>query len=444
LREYDSAGNMRLGYERQLDEYRDEVYGTGHRSLYGRDEKLRFYHQYGRQVPDVGEPDGADDLKQEFRYDALGRRVLVRNLHRPFCDPQERDCTHAIERYIWDGDQLLWELRAPGDTSDNLEVQYTSGREYGRVAYVHGRGIDVPLGIARWNYVAGASFLLVPHLDWRGQWELGTDEDGERYPECGADPNCVRIGWPSTAVRSYLEKLGAEGEGDWVGSLLRDQRDPSGFLYRRNRYYDPMAGRFTQPDPIGLAGGINLYGFSGADPANFADPFGLCPPLYLCRLLTATVRVQTRYAHLQSSSVSAGATIASGGQVGLVGTTGGSTGPHLHFETRVIEPGAGVALANVNSTPVDPQLVSGFEDPLPGASVSDGFGPRIDPFTGQEEMHYGVDRPAPAGTSVGAAAPGAVVFSGNLSSYGNVVYINHTVPLVFVLPAMSNDEEDEE
>ena len=138
---------MRLGYERQLDEYRDEVYGTGHRSLYGRDEKLRFYHQYGRQVPDVGEPDGADDLKQEFRYDALGRRVLVRNLHRPFCDPQERDCTHTIERYVWDGDQILWELRAPGDTSDNLEVQYTTGREYGLVAYVHGRGIDVPLGI---------------------------------------------------------------------------------------------------------------------------------------------------------------------------------------------------------------------------------------------------------------------------------------------------------
>jgi len=47
LREYDSAGNMRFGYERQLDEYRDEVYGTGHRSLYGADEKLRYYHQYG-------------------------------------------------------------------------------------------------------------------------------------------------------------------------------------------------------------------------------------------------------------------------------------------------------------------------------------------------------------------------------------------------------------
>jgi uncharacterized protein RhaS with RHS repeats len=37
-------------------------------------------------------------------------------------------------------------------------------------------------------------------------------------------------------------------------------------------------GWFTQIDPIGLAGGLNLYGFAGGDPVNFSDPFGLCPP----------------------------------------------------------------------------------------------------------------------------------------------------------------------
>ena len=30
-------------------------------------------------------------------------------------------------------------------------------------------------------------------------------------------------------------------------------------------------------DPIGLAGGLNLYGYAGGDPVNFSDPFGLCP-----------------------------------------------------------------------------------------------------------------------------------------------------------------------
>ena len=41
-----------------------------------------------------------------------------------------------------------------------------------------------------------------------------------------------------------------------------------------------QAGRsrpFTQQDPIGLAGGANVYGFASGDPVNFADPFGLSP-----------------------------------------------------------------------------------------------------------------------------------------------------------------------
>jgi hypothetical protein len=46
-------------------------------------------------------------------------------------------------------------------------------------------------------------------------------------------------------------------------------------MYMRNRYYDPATGRFTQQDPIGLAGGLNLYGFANGDPVNFNDPFGL-------------------------------------------------------------------------------------------------------------------------------------------------------------------------
>lgn len=32
-------------------------------------------------------------------------------------------------------------------------------------------------------------------------------------------------------------------------------------------------------DPIGLAGGLNLYGYAGGDPINFADPFGRCQEL---------------------------------------------------------------------------------------------------------------------------------------------------------------------
>lgn len=61
----------------------------------------------------------------------------------------------------------------------------------------------------------------------------------------------------------------------WVAGNEQDRG--VGLPYGRNRYYDPAAGRFTQEDPIGLAGGMNLYGFAGGDPVNYSDPFGLAP-----------------------------------------------------------------------------------------------------------------------------------------------------------------------
>ncbi|WP_305076266.1 RHS repeat domain-containing protein, partial [Methylobacter sp. BlB1] len=48
----------------------------------------------------------------------------------------------------------------------------------------------------------------------------------------------------------------------------------TGLHYNLNRYYDPQAGRFIHQDPIGLAGGVNLFQYA-VNPVNWIDPLGL-------------------------------------------------------------------------------------------------------------------------------------------------------------------------
>ena len=57
------------------------------------------------------------------------------------------------------------------------------------------------------------------------------------------------------------------------------EEESSGLLQMGVRFYDPQIGRFTSPDPIGLAGGdLNLYRYVANGVTEAADPSGLGVP----------------------------------------------------------------------------------------------------------------------------------------------------------------------
>jgi murein DD-endopeptidase MepM/ murein hydrolase activator NlpD len=63
--------------------------------------------------------------------------------------------------------------------------------------------------------------------------------------------------------------------------------------------------------------------------------------------------------------------------------------------------------------------------PVVDGWYSSNFGYRIDPFTGMNSFHEGVDFPADPGTPIVAAASGKVVAAGYHPQYGKIVEIDH-------------------
>jgi len=91
-----------------------------------------------------------------------------------------------------------------------------------------------------------------------------------------------------TSQRMTDSSMGVVWEGEFLsfgepffitGSIANNLRFPgqyydqeTGLHYNWNRYYDPRTGRYLTPDPIGLAGGMNLFLYTEGNPINFADP----------------------------------------------------------------------------------------------------------------------------------------------------------------------------
>ncbi|WP_455753186.1 RHS repeat-associated core domain-containing protein [Streptomyces chartreusis] len=141
------------------------------------------------------------------------------------------------------------------------------------------------------------------------------------------------------------------------------EEDGTGLLYYRDRYYDPQTGRFISQDPIGQAGGTNLYQYALSSPTTYTDPSGNSPLIAGCvigGLLDGGLDYLSQ--RLSGRKVAWGQV----GQAAAIGCLGGMLGAGLGAK-------AGARVTNCNSFAADTQVVmaDGTRKPIQDVAVGD-------------------------------------------------------------------------
>ena len=187
----------------------------------------------------------------EFQYDWQGRRIAKR-VYDSAVGGNE-----VTSLFLYDG----WNLIAQANGSKQLTKTFVwgtdlSGTEQGAggvggLLMVDDRASGAGLHFV--GYEGNGNVALLVHAGYgtvNGQYEYGPYGEPIRGTEYMAKLNPFRF---ST---KYTD-------------------DETGLLYYGYRYYSPKDGRWLSKDPIGEAGGINLYAFCENDPVNVIDRNGL-------------------------------------------------------------------------------------------------------------------------------------------------------------------------
>ncbi|HDV0910071.1 TPA: RHS repeat protein, partial [Escherichia coli] len=289
------------------------------------DERTHHYHydSQHRLVFYTRIQHGEPLVESRYLYDPLGRRMAKRVWRR------ERDLTGwmSLSRkpemtwYGWDGDRLttvqtdttrIQTVYQPGSFAPLIRIETDNGeREKAQRRSLaeklqqegseDGHGVVFPAELVRLldrlEEEIRADRVSSESRAWLAQCGL-TVEQLARQVEPEYTParkvhfyHCDHRGLP-LALISEDGNTAWRGEYDEWGNQLNEENpyylhqpyrlpgqqhdEESGLYYNRNRYYDPLQGRYITQDPIGLAGGWSLYAYP-LNPVNGIDPLGLSP-----------------------------------------------------------------------------------------------------------------------------------------------------------------------
>ncbi|MGH8420646.1 MAG: RHS repeat-associated core domain-containing protein, partial [Pseudomonas sp.] len=245
---YDPAANL-------MDGLQSSVGRVTHNKLLSYQDKRYRYDSFGRLIEKRSTRRGL----QRFAYDAESRLVEVRNpdnhVVRMTYDPLGRRTGKTLHhpnghvlcetRFTWDGLRLLQEeqnsfptLYLYADNSHEPLARVDGRGEHQKIRYYHNDLNGLPQQLTETD----------GHPVWQARyqvWGNTTEETRELY---------------------FVENQNLRFQGQYLDR-------ETGLHYNTFRYYDPDIGRFTTPDPIGLAGGLNLYQYA-PNPVGWVDPWG--------------------------------------------------------------------------------------------------------------------------------------------------------------------------
>jgi len=189
-------------------------------------------------------------------YDSAGRRVRKIT--------ESPSGFKKNERFYLDGFELYREFDVGGEIKLARETLHVLD-DTKRIALIETKTIDVkapanslPSGTIRYQF---ANHLGTACVELDEQGALISYE--EYYPYGGTSYQAGR-----TAVEVSLKRY------RYIG---KERDEETGFYYLGARHYADWLGRWISPDPLGIAGGLNLFSYASGNPVIMVDKSGLAP-----------------------------------------------------------------------------------------------------------------------------------------------------------------------